>query len=707
MPRPVQVYSFSDFSKRTPTAQPPGDRLDAQFRAHADAIAELQQTIAALRAELVQLSAAPKEPTLPTPSLYVGAGGPYAGDDKGAAATSADYAQVAIEWAEHMPDTIPGNVLAVTGVSGAHWSSRWWANRAIDIVTNGGVGVGGVNTVFESLADVAASNIPPFIQNIRSLSHSAPGDSGGASYVKVTASSTPVGGVQSADGAYWKYVVEGPVRLEQFGGKADGVVDNYAAFNIAIQLGFVGSVFSTYSPEIQLLPGTYYFSQTLDLKTVIKIRGAGGADANLISASTMLFAPSICGIIVNHYNTLGQTGQVTPTTGADGSVFEGLQIASKGGSGRGNHGLWMFARAVCRDVVINNFPGNSFNLDCAAGGANPVEANCNSWVLDHCIAQISGGHGLYVKGADANAGTAIAFECYGAGGCGILDASFLGNTYLGTEIDASGANGLGVVSYSGNAYQLISSTPGIGASTTPGTNNYIWYLIGTASGQPAWSSSGNYEPECPVLIDGLNNTSMLYGTYIEGGNGYSHINGPGVAWGGQSREWWTRTSNFIWAHNGYGYIFDCPLGVGSVGTVGGVDTVAYVGGSAVNGAILSFQRTPDNAWHLQFKGPDVRLSYGYSDASIPFIISGPSTTYTGGSSAAQPYVFITPQLALGPGGSVIVTTGTAPPASGVAGKGWIVYNSNPSPGGNAGWICTTAGTNGSTAVWKPFGTIGT
>jgi hypothetical protein len=32
-------------------------------------------------------------------------------------------------------------------------------------------------------------------------------------------------------------------------------------------------------------------------------------------------------------------------------------------------------------------------------------------------------------------------------------------------------------------------------------------------------------------------------------------------------------------------------------------------------------------------------------------------------------------------------------------------NTNPAPGGKAGWICTTAGTAGSTAVFKAFGAI--
>ena len=54
----------------------------------------------------------------------------YATDEQSSQPLSSDYAQVSIEWAEHMPDTIPPNVLAINAITGDHWSSRWWANRS-------------------------------------------------------------------------------------------------------------------------------------------------------------------------------------------------------------------------------------------------------------------------------------------------------------------------------------------------------------------------------------------------------------------------------------------------------------------------------------------------------------------------------------------------------------------------------------------------
>jgi hypothetical protein len=53
-----------------------------------------------------------------------------ANDRAGASALAQDWAMVSADWAEYMPWTIPPNTLAVMGISGEHWSSRWWANKA-------------------------------------------------------------------------------------------------------------------------------------------------------------------------------------------------------------------------------------------------------------------------------------------------------------------------------------------------------------------------------------------------------------------------------------------------------------------------------------------------------------------------------------------------------------------------------------------------
>ena len=92
--------------------------------------AEARLAAAVLAAEAAPAPGPNFAPGQAMPSLGYGAGGYYASDDAGAAAVSADYAQVAIEWAEHLPDTIPPNILAINAISGQHWSSRWWALRS-------------------------------------------------------------------------------------------------------------------------------------------------------------------------------------------------------------------------------------------------------------------------------------------------------------------------------------------------------------------------------------------------------------------------------------------------------------------------------------------------------------------------------------------------------------------------------------------------
>ena len=54
----------------------------------------------------------------------------------GSAAGAQAYADVGMAWAEHMPDIIPPNILAVQAVTGDHWSARWWANQALNSISD-------------------------------------------------------------------------------------------------------------------------------------------------------------------------------------------------------------------------------------------------------------------------------------------------------------------------------------------------------------------------------------------------------------------------------------------------------------------------------------------------------------------------------------------------------------------------------------------
>jgi len=111
---PVRQYSFTDWQVNNPTAPPPGDRMDA----------ECDRANAAITRIIDWIDAGVSAP-LPSPT------DDNADNDAAySAALAKDYADVTQAWAEHMPDTIPPNILAVMGVTGDHWSSRWWAHQA-------------------------------------------------------------------------------------------------------------------------------------------------------------------------------------------------------------------------------------------------------------------------------------------------------------------------------------------------------------------------------------------------------------------------------------------------------------------------------------------------------------------------------------------------------------------------------------------------
>jgi len=104
--------------------------LQARIASYADAMSRASQEVRTRLAQLDGEVSARVSAALATGVLGPNAGGPFGVDALGAAATAQDYSQVCIDWAEHMPDTVPLQTLAINAVTGDHWSSRWWANRS-------------------------------------------------------------------------------------------------------------------------------------------------------------------------------------------------------------------------------------------------------------------------------------------------------------------------------------------------------------------------------------------------------------------------------------------------------------------------------------------------------------------------------------------------------------------------------------------------
>ena len=105
------------------------DQTAAALNAAWQANKEVQKRLECIKA-LAEAPAPRVNDPVPTGMLGPQYSNFYATDEQSSGPLAQDYAQVSIEWAEHLPDTIPPNILAVTAVTGDHWSSRWWANRA-------------------------------------------------------------------------------------------------------------------------------------------------------------------------------------------------------------------------------------------------------------------------------------------------------------------------------------------------------------------------------------------------------------------------------------------------------------------------------------------------------------------------------------------------------------------------------------------------
>lgn len=351
----------------------------------------------------------------------------------------------------------------------------------------------------------------------------------------------------------------------------------------------------------------YQSNQTLVVKRDITIEASSSGLRISQAMCGIRFAPGIPGIQLEA-----------------GVTVRGLAISPLGHGAKINplaHGITMHQSSVLEGVSVTGFEGDGIHIE----ASTPVN-NASMWRVLGGAAVTNLGNGLYVRGADANAGIAINFSAIGNKKMGIFENSFLGNLYLGCH---SEGNSLGAV------------------------------------------SSGLDTDATGKQVENRNNSSVFLHTYEEDGT-TSHI-GAGSIWiGGQGRSA-VDGLGAILRKDGRGFSADhwAALVNGRV--------KARIG--SLSGAMSEVWNTPRGGMYVM---PSVARK-GWIDAADAITNSKVWWRVSTSSSADGPGILELPAGARMGNGGANITSSTFLPTTGNYRVGDIVINSSPQVNGPWAW----------------------
>jgi hypothetical protein len=180
--------------------------------------------------------------------------------------------------------------------------------------------------------------------------------------------------------------------------------------------------------------GTYLCGHSLRIRRGLNFCGESGA--GWYSGTVLQFPPDSDGII---FDSPFQPGGIVE--GGSWATLERMAIQQlhKEASKQPHHGINVLCPAKLRDLWANGWSGDVCHIESSITGV--PHGNPNNWSIRDCIFDGSNGHGLFVRGTDANAGHADMLSCMGNGGFGVCDFSFLGNTYTACHTRTNKAGG--------------------------------------------------------------------------------------------------------------------------------------------------------------------------------------------------------------------------------------------------------------------------
>lgn len=507
-----------------------------------------------------------------------------------------------------------------------------------------------------------------------------------------------------------------------------------------------------YLGEVIVPRGKYRMDSTLNIIGSVALLGEGHPDGNALGATQLCFADNIDGIVVNDYRTSSNGKD------ASGSVISSMSLVCRRTAGTQGSGVWARSRCRIRDVVVYNFRKHGIKIVATSGGG-AIEGNANNWEITSVRLMGNGVHGLFVDGADVNAGIATRVDASGNGEIGIYDSSFLGNTYVACHAADNGAakafvtylsghyfvvhdtlggattpgtdptvwelRSSGRVSYGGNRYACLNGNAG--ATTVPGTNPAVWSSLGAGGVSlpefplwsrwavyhidgpdayyPAWVGGNTYKIGGPYRTDNANARNAFIGCYSEGGQPPALLQGPTYVISGLHGAGFSSQSTANLHVEG----LSTSTRFYQNGTFN--DQGNYHGTLGAASSILALTDPAETTgnYPIRLKGATGRFFWDWANNnnslfeftnSLATVANGfprEVATRMGGAAgvALRAGYFRGPNMKF-------VGTGTAAPASGTYVQGDIVYNESPASAGFIGWVCTVAGTPG---TWKTFGLI--
>jgi hypothetical protein len=611
---------------------------------------------------------------------------------------------------------------------------------------------------YETPADVEAATISAGVLALRTDGYTSVGDGGHGFYKRMSAAPsdptnpayirsvdryTSAGATDATNGGYWQLVPEmNEVHIAQFGGFADfdgstpgTATDLYGPITYALAYYAWDLTLAVKFPyRIHLGFGRYYSSAMWDIHRHVHIVGTNLQE----TWGTEVYWPNTttC-ILISQNNTSGETGVSggAHLGAGNDTTLEGFAIRHHYAVGSFSHLVYsaqhgIHARAICRfiNMSVARIAGHGYLIHGSSGSGGSEEGAPNQWRIRDCTVHSCGGHALCVYGADSNAGDCAGFSTHTeVGGCGIYDNSYFANTYTGIHLAGYGNRG---VYYGGRRYILISGSPVENPTTTPntttpGTNNAVWYDIGPgvelATYWPAWDAGGDYSLyRLPIYDTG--GGRVYTGVYVELSNAVAHVLPGSFVFGGTiavtnySVGYVGSTNAGLAARGGVGGRY-VPIASSAEYTRNGENTWVSLGtphesnGMGATGGIqfLTSRRVSDvdGSWQWGFEGNDIPFR-APGGAKI-WEITTLSTTREHGTGATDPHrlrlfnpVFVTDDSDNEQG--AIGFSALAPTLNPHA-KAEVLFRTTPLAGGSGnavGWICTTAGTPG---TWKPFGPI--